>query len=96
MSGRNLELFLARVYVDPELRARFRANPSAVAATAGLSTEECIALEKTDWTGLEMASRSFHKKRELKNSATKSGARRFAIARYIATLVRRFLQFSRS
>jgi hypothetical protein len=66
MSSRAFEAFLARIYVDAPARARFKANPRAEAQSAGLSDEECAALENTDWVGLEMAARSFAHKRELK------------------------------
>jgi hypothetical protein len=66
MSAQRFEAFLARLYVDPDARARFRANPLAEAKIVGLSNAECKALESTDWVGLEMAARSFTKKRELK------------------------------
>jgi hypothetical protein len=66
MSARNLEAFLARIYVDKNARARFRANPQSEGKLAGLSEEECAALQNTDWIGLEMAARSFAHKRNLK------------------------------
>ena len=66
MSAKQFEAFLARLYVDADLRARFRANPLAEAKNVGLSNAECKALENMDWVGLEMAARSFAKKRELK------------------------------
>ena len=66
MSARLLEEFLARVYVDAEARARFRANPRAEAERAGLSVEECASLDQMDWAGLELAARSFAHKRERK------------------------------
>jgi len=66
MSARAFEAFLTRIYVDAAARARFKANPHAEARSAGLSDEECAALENTDWVGLEMAARSFAHKRDLK------------------------------
>ena len=64
MSARQFEAFLARIYVDPSARAAFMSNPRIEASRAGLSEEECTALEKTDWAGLEMSARSFaHKRR---------------------------------
>jgi hypothetical protein len=62
-----LEAFLARLYVDSESRAHFKADPRAEARKAGLSEEQCTALENLDWIGLEMAARSFAKKRRLKH-----------------------------
>lgn len=66
MSARQFESFLARVYVDASARAAFKSNPMAEALRAGLSHEECAALEKTDWIDLEMAARSFAHKRGAK------------------------------
>ncbi len=66
MSARAFEAFLTHIYMDAGARARFKANPRAEAWRAGLSDEECTALENTDWVGLEMAARSFARKRELK------------------------------
>jgi hypothetical protein len=75
MSARAFEAYLARIYVDTDARARFKANPRAEGQRAGLSEKECAALENTDWVGLEMTARSFAHKRRLKlkpNSATSS------------------------
>ena len=66
MSARDLEAFLARIYVNGSARAAFKANPGVEARRAGLSEEECTALENTDWAGLEMAARSFAHKRRSK------------------------------
>ena len=66
MSAREFETFLARIYVDRGARARFKENPRAEAQRAGLSDEECAALENADFVGLEMAARSFARKRQLK------------------------------
>jgi len=52
--------------VDAAARARFKENPRVEARRAGLSEEECTALENTDWVGLEMAARSFARKRRSK------------------------------
>jgi hypothetical protein len=64
MSAHSFEAFLARIYVDVGARARFKANPRGEARRAGLSDEECTALEDIDWVGLEMAARSFARKRQ--------------------------------
>ena len=66
MSARAFEAFLTHIYMDAGARARFKANPRAEARRAGLSDEECTALENTDWVGLEMAARSFARKRQSK------------------------------
>jgi hypothetical protein len=70
-----LEHFLATLYVDGDARARFLANPGAEAARAGLSKEQCRALEKIDRVGLEMAARSFAHKRARKEIAAASALR---------------------
>ncbi len=66
MSAREFEAFLTRIYVDVGARARFKENPREEAQRAGLSDEECAALENADFVGLEMAARSFARKRQLK------------------------------
>ncbi|MBX7222117.1 MAG: hypothetical protein K1Y36_19350 [Blastocatellia bacterium] len=63
MNGENLEAFLARLYVDENLRERFLANPQAEAERAGLSSEESAALTQIDRVGLELAADSFARKR---------------------------------
>ncbi|MDP8979557.1 MAG: hypothetical protein M3O35_03080 [Acidobacteriota bacterium] len=68
MSSPALERFLAKIYVDPEARARFLAAPLEETARAGLSPAECEALTKIDRTGLELAARSFARKRAAKRS----------------------------
>lgn len=67
-----LEHFLATLYVDGDARERFLAAPGAEAARAGLSKEQCQALEKIDRVGLEMAARSFGHKRVSKEIAAAS------------------------
>jgi hypothetical protein len=61
------EQFLAKLYVDPVARDRFLADPLAEAARAGLSEEQCRALEAIDRVGLKMAARSFANKRARKH-----------------------------
>jgi hypothetical protein len=61
------EAFLARLYTDAALRARFLANPREEASRSRLTADECAALERIDRVGLELASRSFAHKRTLKN-----------------------------
>jgi len=67
-----LEHFLAKLYVDGDARERFLAAPATEAARAGLSKEQCRALEKIDRVGLEMAARSFGHKRASKEMAATS------------------------
>jgi hypothetical protein len=57
-----LEDFLARIYVDAEARAKFRADPQGELRRAGLANE-IASLDRFDWTGLELASASFAHKR---------------------------------
>jgi hypothetical protein len=66
VSSPELEQFLATLYVNPEVRARFLAAPGEEAKRAGLSEEHCRALENIDRIGLEMAARSFARKRAAK------------------------------
>jgi hypothetical protein len=60
------ETFLARLYTDAPLRARFLAHPRAEAERHQLNAEECDELERIDRVGLEMSARSFAHKRTLK------------------------------
>jgi hypothetical protein len=60
------ETFLARLYTDAPLRARFLANPRVEAERHQLTVEECDALERIDRVGLQMAARSFAHKRTIK------------------------------
>jgi hypothetical protein len=86
MNAERFEAFLARLYVDPDARARFRANPLAEAKTVGLSSTECKALENIDWVGLEMAARSFAKKRELKRSRSRFSSLAERLLNFISAL----------
>jgi hypothetical protein len=63
MNSPAMERFLAKIYVDAAARARFLADPRAEAARAGMTEEQCRALESIDRVGLEMAARSFARKR---------------------------------
>ena len=66
MNSPALERFLAKIYVDAEARRRFLDAPYDEAARAGLPDEQCRALEQIDRVGLDMAARSFARKRERK------------------------------
>jgi len=57
------ENFLALIYTDGCARARFLADPSGEAQRAGLLPDECRALDRIDRVGLELAARSFARKR---------------------------------
>ena len=63
MSAQNLEAFLAKLYVDSQARAHFLAAPRHEALNAGLNENDCAALEKIDFVGLELAADSFARKR---------------------------------
>jgi hypothetical protein len=63
MSAADFEAFLARIYVDPEARAQFLADPRGEAQKAGLTEEECEALVNIDRVGLDFAATSFARKR---------------------------------
>jgi hypothetical protein len=63
MTGPAFEAFLTRIYVDPAARAEFLREPWKTAERAGLSPEECQAMERIDREGLEMAAHSYAKKR---------------------------------
>ncbi len=61
-----MEKFLAMLYVDADSRARFLKSPAEEAARAGLNPAQCEAMVKIDRVGLEMAARSFERKRQKK------------------------------
>ena len=61
-----LEVFLARLLTDPQLRERFLADPSVAAEAEGLSADECRALAAMAAPDLRTAARSFAYKRRLK------------------------------
>jgi Aromatic-ring-opening dioxygenase LigAB, LigA subunit len=86
MSARAFEAFLTHIYLDAGARARFKANPRAEARRAGLSDEESTALENTDWVGLEMAARSFARKRELKRKEHQRNSFKDTLRNLFATL----------
>lgn len=80
MNTPELEHFLARVYTDRELRARFLDDPCGEAMRAGLTEEQGRALANVDRVGVTMASNSFARKRELKKRA--SIVRRFMLTMF--------------
>ncbi|MCI0413301.1 nitrile hydratase subunit alpha [bacterium] len=57
------EAFLARLYVDPEFRARFLKDRTREAYDVGLSHSEIAALLVIPQEDLEIAASSFEKKR---------------------------------
>ncbi len=90
MSARAFEAFLTRIYVDAGARTRFAANPRDETRRAGLSDEECAALENIDWVGLEMAARSFARKRELQRKEQPRNSFKNNFENIFATISRRF------
>lgn len=60
-----LEAFLARLYTDAALRARFLADRAGEAMRAGLPPSQRAALQVLDAEDLELAAASFaHKRRQ--------------------------------
>ena len=66
MNSPRFEAFLARLYVEDDLRERFLAEPRAVALAAGLNAQEAAAIADIDRMGLHVAAESFAAKRRQK------------------------------
>ncbi|MBS1824451.1 MAG: hypothetical protein JST93_03955 [Acidobacteria bacterium] len=66
MSTPEFESFLARLYTDPEARARFLNNRIAEAQSANLTPDQIASLEHLDADALEAAAHSFTRKRQHK------------------------------
>jgi hypothetical protein len=64
-----LEAFLAQLYADPAVLARYLAAPEQTMAAAGLSAEDAAAMRQADHTGIVMAARSYTSKRERRRKA---------------------------
>ena len=58
------ENLLARLFVDEELRGRFKREPNVVGKEFGLADSALAALTGTDWVGLDLAARSYSHKRK--------------------------------
>lgn len=71
-SDPRLQALLAELFVDAGARAQFLADPRNSALRAGLDPETAARLERIDRVGLELASRSFARKRERTLSKTAS------------------------
>jgi len=69
----SLEVFLAQLYVDADLRRRFFRDPEAAARHAGLSEWECREVAKVPALDLERAADSFERKREVKQRHRRMG-----------------------
>jgi hypothetical protein len=61
--AQRLESLLARLFVDEELRARFKQDPDCVGKEFGLDGSALVALANADWVGLDLAARSYAHKR---------------------------------
>lgn len=64
MSSPEIEIFLARLYTDSELLARFVADPVREMHTQNLSDNTILGMRDMDIEGLVMASRSYSHKRQ--------------------------------
>jgi hypothetical protein len=70
-----LESFLARLYTDAEMRARFLIDAETEARQAGLSPADCAAVSKIDSAQLRLAASSFaHKRRKRANTSSRRPA----------------------
>ena len=63
MSAREVEAFLARLYADDQMLARFLADPDAELARWSLDAAERGALRAIDRVGLELNVTSLNRKR---------------------------------
>ena len=63
MSTTHFEAFLAKLYVDERVRARFLADPHREAIKAGLTVEEAEAVADIDRVGLDLLAKSLERKR---------------------------------
>lgn len=54
MNVSKLEAFTPRIYVDEESRQKFLNNQEGETKRAGLSSEECEAVNQLDRVGLEL------------------------------------------
>jgi hypothetical protein len=68
----HLEGFLARLYTDATLRARFEAAPADEARLAGFTPDEAHDIAQLDRVGLRLAAASFARKRGRAATRTKS------------------------
>ena len=59
----SLEIFLARLYAEPEALSVYLHDPEACMSEAGLAEDDCAAMRKADVVGLRMAARSYLNKR---------------------------------
>ena len=62
MNDSRLEAFLARIYVDRDVRAKFLADPRGEATKAGLTPQQVEDVIKIDRDGLELLADSLERK----------------------------------
>ena len=58
------ETLLARLFADAEFRARFEWDRAAAARELGLDENALASFETADWVGLDLAARSYARKRQ--------------------------------
>ena len=63
MNQSRLEIFLARIYVDEQARARFLVDPRGEAVEAGLTPEQVEDVVNIDRDGLELFAASLERKK---------------------------------
>jgi hypothetical protein len=63
MNQSRLEIFLARIYVDEQARARFLVDPRGEAIKAGLTPEQIEDVVNIDRDGLELFAASLERKK---------------------------------
>ena len=62
-ADRAIETLLARLFTDSEFRDRFRRDPQAVGRAFGLDDAAIASFKDADWVGLDLAARSYARKR---------------------------------
>jgi hypothetical protein len=63
------EWLLARLFVDAALRASFGREPEEVGREFGLDETALASVRRLDYTGLELAARSYARKRRAEKPA---------------------------
>lgn len=79
MSTPEFEAFLARLYTDQTLRAKFLLDREGEARAAGLSEQQVASLIELDADALEAAAASFARKRDHKQAHAKRRWFRFRL-----------------
>ena len=70
MSASCFEAFLAKLYVDENVRAKFLADPRGEAMKAGLTAQEVEDVARIDRVGLDLLSKSLKHKRRRRHLET--------------------------